>query len=591
MRRLLCTTALALSGGFFMPGAAHADCTVFDQSGSGASLSGTARCVIFEPGQGEQLRVADQPGSAGAATVTDGATVTLESGDPAVGDSAPFFTVGRRPGAVGTATISGAGSTITLEADNNGASAQIGREGIGTVNVQSGGTLSITDTTAESGSFASHSDIISVGLAGGTGTLNVTDGSTVSVDSASGALLAVGRSSGSGTVTVEDGSTISLRDRDTAAGSNANLTLGRDRDVPDEVIDNTGGEGGTGRMSVTDSDVSIVSDNGFAGIFVGREEDTVGELDLSGGGTDVTVRSGTGDAGLTIGRDGGASGMVTVSDGAAVTLDGESSSVSIGREAGATGTLEISGGGTVTVDGPNGDVTVGAAFADFGRTAGGTGSLEITGAGSVLSASDNVVVGAPEDFGGGTGSGRLTVADGGQLIADQLFIGTGGTLDGNGGSILADLVLDGGTIAPGASPGVLDVAGDFTILGGLLDLEIGGEAPGAFDAINITGDFLAPNPFDVSLSFIDGYVPVAGASFDLLNVSGATADLAALFDGGLIGLDIAGLDDGQTLSFSLAGGTLTGTVGGVSAVPLPASAPFLLAGLGALALLRRRRRG
>lgn len=559
---------------------AHADCSIFDTPGSGAVLSGDASCADGA-GFGENLR-AGKNGTSGDVSVTGGAAVSLDAngaGDP------PFMVIGRNPGGVGTATIAGAGSSITVNGGPNGAvsnaTVHIGREGTGTVNVGAGAALNLLDPNAASGSSSVAGENVSVGMDGGVGTLNV-DGGTVKIDSASGAFVFVGREGGVGTMNVLNGGSIDLDDSDAAAGSDgANITVGRDAD---------GGAGGTGTLNVIGSSVDIDTVNGFAGVFVGREAGTTGTLSVSGAGASVSARSGVDDSGLTVGRDSGASGTVTVKDGAQLSLDGDRSRLTIGQLGGSSGQMTIANGGQVTVDGAtDGDVFVGAAFAAFGRPNGGSGSLSITGVGSTLTVLDNVIVGAPESFGGGSSSGTLTIANGGVLNADDVFIGTGGVLNGDGGTINAGLTIDGGVIAPGASPGILTINGDLTILDGILEIEVGGLAPGEFDVLNVTGDLVAPTALSIQLTFLNGFLPEVGDEFLFLDVDGDSSDLDALILNGLLDIQLDGIPNGFEFGLNFENGELVAETTTTAPVPTPAAAPLLASAFALLAFVGRRR--
>ena len=89
--------------------------------------------------------------------------------------------------------------------------------------------------------------------------------------------------------------------------------------------------------------------------------------------------------------------------------------------------------------------------------------LEVGGAGSeieVTGTSSTINVGL-------LGIGALTVDGGGLVTADTINVGTRGTLDGDGGTIAGD-VIAAGLVSPGASIGVLNVDGSFTLSGGTL---------------------------------------------------------------------------------------------------------------------------
>jgi pectate lyase len=81
---------------------------------------------------------------------------------------------------------------------------------------------------------------------------------------------------------------------------------------------------------------------------------------------------------------------------------------------------------------------------------------------------------------------------GGRLTTKILDKGDGGTFNFTGGVLSAqtvgfDLVNNGGTIAPGESPGMTHVEGDLTLNSGVLEIEIGGTELGQFDQLVVDG--------------------------------------------------------------------------------------------------------
>lgn len=125
---------------------------------------------------------------------------------------------------------------------------------------------------------------------------------------------------------------------------------------------------------------------------------------------------------------------------------------------------------------------------------------------------------------------------GGRLIAKSIAKGPGGTFDFTGGVLSAeevhfDLVNDGGTIAPGNSPGETHVFGDLDILDGDLQIEIAGDGTGEFDRLIVDDQLSAGGTFTVAL--IEGYEAVAGHTFDILDFGSLTGsfsvDLPLLF--------------------------------------------------------------
>jgi T5SS/PEP-CTERM-associated repeat protein len=238
-------------------------------------------------------------------------------------------------------------------------------------------------------------------------------------------------------------------------------------------------------------------------------------------------------------------------------------------------------------------------------------TLTVTGAGSRVEASRDVRIGGfgadaavTVDAGGhlsaaavnvssaesGGGSGRLTVAAGGVVEAGYVEIFEGGLLDGDGGTLAADVFLSGGTIGPGASPGTMTIDGNLEIFDGLLQIEIAGTGAGMFDMLNVTGDLIVADMLDIEISFLDDFMPSESDVFNFLNVAGA----APIFDTpSLINLTVTGGGTfGSDARLDIAGGTMTLVGDGVTAapVPVPAALPMLLAGLAGLGWAGHRRR-
>ncbi|MFP5504627.1 MAG: hypothetical protein ACLGH6_00355 [Gammaproteobacteria bacterium] len=185
---------------------------------------------------------------------------------------------------------------------------------------------------------------------------------------------------------------------------------------------------------------------------------------------------------------------------------------------------------------------------------------------------------------GGTAPGQavLEVSNGGLLTGD-VFVNGNGVLTGDGGTIDGAVTLNGGTLAPGNSPGTLSVLGDLFLIDGRLQLEVG---PGLFDQLIVGGNLLLGD--DLLIDLIFDTAP-AETGFDLTGLFDVAGDMT--FGGGFSladSLSIAGLEAGTSLLITLSDQQLTYTA---SAVPVPAAAWLFGSGILGLVAVARRRPG
>lgn len=126
-----------------------------------------------------------------------------------------------------------------------------------------------------------------------------------------------------------------------------------------------------------------------------------------------------------------------------------------------------------------------------------------------------------------------TTINGGKLIVNGLT-GPGSTATVNNtatlggiGSVLQPVVVNnGGTLAPGLSPGILNVGNGSNQSsvtfnsGSTFAVEIGGTTPGNavtnHDQLNVFGS-VSPNGAALTLSSFNGFIPVAGQTFTIIN--------------------------------------------------------------------------
>jgi hypothetical protein len=113
-------------------------------------------------------------------------------------------------------------------------------------------------------------------------------------------------------------------------------------------------------------------------------------------------------------------------------------------------------------------------------------------------------------------AGNTKVLMGGVLNAATVDL-DGGAL-GGGGTINANVVLNGGTLAPG-DPTTTNITGDLTVNGGDILLDIDGTGAGLSDSLYIAGN-LHLNGGTLDIVFENGFLPQAGDTWDLLSFTG-----------------------------------------------------------------------
>ncbi len=217
-------------------------------------------------------------------------------------------------------------------------------------------------------------------------------------------------------------------------------------------------------------------------------------------------------------------------------------------------------------------------------TAGTSGVLLVENNGIFRTTSEILVSGE-----GDGASGVLTVRSGANVFADSITVSTGGLLDGNNGFIIADVNIAGGVLAPGDSPGAMLIDGDLTFqsAASVLQIEIAGTGPGDFDVITVLGDLFAPEGFTLELSFLDGFAPEVGETFEFLNISGEnTLDFA------MLQVMTSGLPDSFAFDLGFANGVFSlQTISASSEVPVPGAFLLMFSGLAGLGAAKKLRVG
>jgi autotransporter-associated beta strand protein len=154
------------------------------------------------------------------------------------------------------------------------------------------------------------------------------------------------------------------------------------------------------------------------------------------------------------------------------------------------------------------------------------GTLTIEGGEVALNAPAAAIHGAAGITVQSGGAFKLTQ---GTVAIDRLEIAPAAMFQFNGGllkvvDVVGNLVNNGGTFAPGASPAVSTVSGSFVQTAGTLQIEIGGTTPGSqFDMLLVGGVAGIGGALDVDL--LSGFMPTAGQTFQFLKASNGVAGM------------------------------------------------------------------
>lgn len=212
------------------------------------------------------------------------------------------------------------------------------------------------------------------------------------------------------------------------------------------------------------------------------------------------------------------------------------------------------------------------------------GRVEQRAGTTVLTSDQSAYTGAMHVMGG-------TLIVNGSLGSPQVEVDAGATLGGSG-AVNDILAHDGAIISPGNSPGVLTVTGDLVMQpGAVLRLEVLGDVPGTqHDVIEVAGD-ASLNGAIIELVFGNGFAPRANQSLGLLDIGGQlagvpTVQFTGLEDGWLYDLDFDPFL-GKLMLTSLNDGIATTQP---NPVPLPGTLVLLATALTGLGVRTRRRR-
>ncbi|MBT3199476.1 MAG: PEP-CTERM sorting domain-containing protein [Phycisphaerales bacterium] len=452
-----------------------------------------------------------------------------------------------------------------------------------------------SDTTF-SGTMLTSGSLVKSGT--GTMTLSGDDSLAGSATISGGALRLTGNNGGwDATVTVRDGATLRAGQSD-SLGLQTHVVLQAGGTFIMEDGEAFGSVSGGGDIETEGHDLGVThdDDNVFSGSLKGS-----GSFYKHGTGTLTFSGDNSAHTGPLVITD----GLVDITDGtfkcsellvghdaqAALNISGATlratSTTRFGRDAGASGNVEIGADSSLTFDSylvvayagtAQVDQNAGSVLVDnnmplyIGERSDSDGTYNLN-AGSLHVTGDLCIGG---NSGSAGGEGILTVGESAILTVDgELKLWSGGTLDGKGS--LAANVTNAGTLAPGQSPGLMTIDGDYTQdAAATLEIELAGLMRGSeYDALVITGAATLGGTLEVKL--LGGFAPANGDRFDILDW--ASRNGGSEFDTLILPL----LDADQYWDISD-----LYTDGEIAAAPEPATMSLLA--LGGLAMLRRRRR-
>ncbi len=199
---------------------------------------------------------------------------------------------------------------------------------------------------------------------------------------------------------------------------------------------------------------------------------------------------------------------------------------------------------------------------------------------SAFANAGHVVVGAGSGFATAAGA-TYTQTAGSTTVAGTLTTSSvelyGGLLSITG-TVAGSVNNYGGTVDSPGVPGKLTILGDFTQhAGGKLLLQIGGTERGmTYDWLSVGGT--ATLGGELEIVFLNGYIPAPGTSFDLMSYSNVLGSFDTTRITGIGGTS-------ESFAFGPNGMSLT-----INPVPEPETYAMLLAGLGLLGFVARRKK-
>lgn len=350
--------------------------------------------------------------------------------------------------------------------------------------------------------------------------------------------------------------------------------------------------GGTLDLTGTGSTFSMSAGTAtvYSGGLLGNSTLTGGSLLNSGIVGETTIATGsTFDV-----KTGGTSSKATVNGGtlivggsvAQTVINSGTATVNLGGNSGITtvngSTLDVYGNTGVSTVNTGGRLNVKSGGSLLGTSTVGGGTLLVEGtAGTVVFNSGTATVNSGGTIGSTTINGSLLSVNGN---AGDVLVNTGGTLGGSGS--VQGLTLNGGTVAPGNSPGLL-TAYELNGSNGTFQFQLGAPTTRGttYDAINVSTLLTLGASTSWTFETLDNYSFQMNDSYDLFNFASIEA---SAFD---VNTLLAALPNLDTANSNLKWDANSFTTDGVvNVIPEPSTFSLLLGGASVLIGLRILRR-
>jgi autotransporter-associated beta strand protein len=350
--------------------------------------------------------------------------------------------------------------------------------------------------------------------------------------------------------------------------------------------------GGTLDMRGTGSTFSMSAGTAtvYSGAFLGASTLTGGSLLNSGTVGETTIASGS----IFDVKTGGTSSKATLNGGtlivsgsvAETVINSGTATVNSGGNSGITTvngtTLDVYGRTGVSTVNTGGRLNVKSGGSLLGTSTVGGGTLLVDGtAGNVIVNSGTAIVNSGGAIGSTTINGSLLSVNGN---AGDVLVNTGGTLGGSGS--VQGLTLNGGTVAPGNSPGLL-TAYELNGSNGTFQFQLAAPTTRGttYDAINVTSLLTLGANTAFTFETLDNYTYADGNTYDLFDWG--TADMST-FDVAVLEAALPNLNTPSTdLKWNVSNFTIDGTVG---VIPEPSTGSLMMFGIVSLITLKAIRR-